>query len=65
MSRHIEGVHQQAVVVQGLHQRALTHEALKRRSPPLPNGLQPVQVDVGQKDTGKRCGLGFLGVQLC
>lgn len=65
MSCHIVGIHQQAVVVQCLHQRALTHEALERRSPPLSNRLQPIQVDVGQEDTGKRRGLGFLGVQLC
>mmetsp|Transcript_21797 Transcript_21797/g.31633 ORF Transcript_21797/g.31633 Transcript_21797/m.31633 type:complete len:236 (+) Transcript_21797:1042-1749(+) len=53
----VVGVDEDGVEVQGLEQRPLAHEALERGCPSLPNGLKPVEIDVGEADLGQGLGL--------
>lgn len=64
MSSHVLGIYQQTVMVQRLNQRPLSHEAFEGGCPAFPDRLEPIQVDIGEKDARKTCCLCFLVAQL-
>ena len=50
VTREVERIDEDGIEVQDLEEGSLPHESLQGGRPPLPDGLEPVEVEVSDKD---------------